>query len=212
MALTRGRVRKSDDAGVREARALGLARTEARAAIVPRARVEAIRDAEAIRARAEAEARAIVDEARRKTASARETAMREGREEAAASLVAAFLRLRDSEQKSLASREDDVVAIARALAERLLGRALELTPSLIVDLARQSLRAAGRARRIRLFVHPDDADALRAGLGDLDVTAPHLEVHLDPALSRGSLRADTDLGALDADLPLQLDRLVAALR
>ena len=39
-----------------------------------------------------------------------------------------------------------------------------------------------------------------------------IEIHADVGRTRGSLLLDTDLGTLDANLPLQLDRLARSLR
>jgi flagellar biosynthesis/type III secretory pathway protein FliH len=157
--------------------------------------------AAALRARAEAE-----------VAQVREEAEREGRLAAEAALAARWIQLKNAENQALAARESDLLLVARALAERLLGRALEIDPTTVVFLAREALGSVRRARRVRIFAHPDDAPVLQAHLPDLGLEAALIEVHLDPTCPRGGLRADTDFGSLTAHLAPQLDRLIAALR
>ncbi|HEU4535613.1 MAG TPA: FliH/SctL family protein, partial [Polyangiaceae bacterium] len=127
-------------------------------------------------------------------------------------LAAGWLRLRSAEAEALRAREGQALAVARLLAERLLGRALALEPALMADLARAALATVVRARRVVLRAHPADADSLRQHLHHLGLDAAAIEVHDDPERPRGGLRAETDLGTLDADLAPQLDRLVDALR
>jgi type III secretion protein L len=186
--------------------------TTTAARVVPAALVAAHDEAREVLARARAQADLLVGEARDAAGSARAEAEREGAAAAEARLAAGFIRLIQAEQSWARDREQGLVDVARALAERLLGRALELDPSLVADLAREALRSVARARRVALFVHPDDEAPLRARLGELGLSAHVLEVHVDPSRPRGSLLADTDLGTLDAQLAPQLDRLVSALR
>ena len=101
--------------------------------------------------------------------------------------------------------------MARVLAERLLGEALALEPRRIVAIARRALDEARGARRVTIIAHPDDAALIEEAL--LSVHAGGAaRVLADPERPRGSLRLDTDIGVLDADLAPQLDRLLPKLR
>jgi flagellar biosynthesis/type III secretory pathway protein FliH len=176
---------------------------------------EASRQAEAIvteanRVLAEANrmAEASAVEASRILAEARASAERE----AEAVRAAAWLVLRSAEARGLAASEGLVLTVARLLAERLIGRALGDEPALMVDLAREALRTVVRARRILLRVHPADAESIRGRLGELGLEATAIDVCADPERPRGGLRAETDLGDIDADIGPQLDRLLDVLR
>jgi flagellar assembly protein FliH len=209
--LTRGRVLAPSDA-IAAARAVASAREPSNASrVVPREVVLAHDEARAIVARARTEAEAIVARASADALGAREAAILEGREVGAAALAAAWMRLRSDEARALAAREQEILAIARALAERLIGRALSIDPDLVLSLAREALSAVARARRVTLFVHPDDAEPLRRQIAALGLEQASIEVSVDPTRSRGNLRAETDLGTVDSDVGLRLDRLVAAL-
>jgi flagellar biosynthesis/type III secretory pathway protein FliH len=180
--------------------------------MLPSDLVRAHDECESLVAEARRQAAALVAEARGEAAAIRAQAAREGREEGASALAAAWLRFRTAEAGALREREEHVLMVGRLLAERLLGRTLALDPAAIVDLAREALGAVVRARRVALHVHPDDAEPLRGRLAELRLDAATIDVHADPSRPRGGLRAETDLGTLDADLAPQLDRLVDALR
>ena len=122
----------------------------------------------------------------------------------AADAVAAIVATRAQRRQDLEERESTIIDVARALAERLLGRALALDPGLVVDLAREAL-ATDRA-------HPDDAVILRARLAELALTASDVTVVDDVTRARGAILAETDLGTFDADPALALERLADVLR
>lgn len=173
--------------------------------------VAAHEEAQRLLMQAQRAAAQIVEEARAEAEQVHAQREREAAARAEAELAARYLRLRQEQQGWLQEQQGLVIEIARALSERLLGRALALDPSMVVDLAREALRSVARARRVALFVHPDDEQPLRAQLGELGLSASVLEVHVDSSRPRGSLLADTDVGSIDARIAPQLDRLVAAL-
>ncbi|MCS6901101.1 MAG: FliH/SctL family protein [Myxococcales bacterium] len=174
--------------------------------------VASLEEAHAIEEKARASAQAMLQEARAEAEKIRQEARRQGQLAAEQELAARWLALKQAEERWLASREGDIFAVARLLAERLLMRELEVHPSAIVDLTRQALAPLRRARHLAFYVHPEDATPLRDGLSALSLNADRIEVHLDPTASRGSVRILTELGAVRAELAPQLDRLLAALR
>jgi flagellar assembly protein FliH len=187
--------------GIGEARRRRMAREELEA----RLRVERlVLDAQAA-------AGAILAEARVRATGAVVAAVEEARQQADTELATRWVALRQREHEAMGSDEDRVVAVAVALAERLLGASLALDPARIVDLARTVLEEARGARRAVIDAHPVDADELRRLTGsDLDLQS--IEVRSDEALARGELRLHTDLGTIDARLAPRFERLTAALR
>lgn len=174
--------------------------------------VASLEEARGIEEQARAAAQATLRDARAEAERIRQEARREGQQAAELELATRWLALKQAEERWLAGREGDLLAVARLLAERLLLRELEVHPAAIVDLTRQALAPLRRASRLDFHVHPEDAGPLRDGLGALGLNADRIEVHLDPTASRGSVRIVTELGAVRAELAPQLDRLVAALR
>ncbi|HEV8548616.1 MAG TPA: FliH/SctL family protein, partial [Polyangiaceae bacterium] len=179
--------------------------------VEPREVLAASAKAEAIVARAEAEAaRILADAEARAQALASELGAR-AKTEAASAVAARELVLAAREDAELERRLDQVVDLARLLAERLLGEALALDPTRVVALARQALTEARGARRLVLAAHPDDAPLLERSLTASSLAAS-VSVTVDPTRRRGSLRLETDVGTLDAELAPALDRLTEKLR
>ena len=63
-----------------------------------------------------------------------------------------------------------------------------------------------------IVAHPEAAKILQRAVGKLDFVGDSIAVSSDPTRDRNSLRLETELGVLDADLAPQLDRLLQLLR
>jgi flagellar biosynthesis/type III secretory pathway protein FliH len=162
-------------------------------------------------AHAEREARAILERAENRAATLAAELGARARTEAATALAARELAVAARETHAVERQLDQVVALARLLAERLLGEALRVEPAHVVALARQALTEARGARTLTLAAHPDDVPLLERALASRELTPP-AHVVADPSRRRGSVRLDTELGTLDAELAPQLDRLAEKLR
>jgi len=179
---------------------------------IAREEIEARLAAERIVSDAQAAAAGILAEARLRAAGAMADAAREAREEASAQATAQWLALRERERDAMGRDPERIVALAIALAERLLGASLALDPARIADLARAVLDEARGARRALIEAHPVDADELRRRLTGDGLDLQSIDVRGDAALARGELRLHTDLGTIDARLAPRFERLAAALR
>jgi flagellar biosynthesis/type III secretory pathway protein FliH len=212
--IARGRVLSRDEAAagtpVRapqwERRGLAFGR------VAPRNVVDASAEASRLVAQARAEATQLLATAERQVADLKLRAEAEARAEAAAKLASHALALASHEAKAEERALDRSVALARLLAERLLGASLAMVPEQVVSLARQALAEARGARRLSIVAHPEDAKLLSGSLASLGVAVETVRLVPDTARARGSLRIETDIGVLDADLAPQLDRLALRLR
>ena len=155
------------------------------------------------------EAGKIVAEAKTGVVRAIRKASNDAREAEVARLSAVALELRAADERRAERDLARTIDVAKLLAERLLGAELTLAPSRIAELAAAALEQTRGARRLRLDANPEDAEPLRAALGELAIAA---EVTVDAALARGSLVLHTELGDVDARLTPQLDRLAEVLR
>jgi len=180
--------------------------------VAPKSLVDASAEAARIMAKAQAEARALLASAERRAADLKLLAETEARAEASAKLAAHALALATYEAKADERALERTVALARLLAERLLGASLAAAPEQVVALARQALGEARGARRLNIVAHPEDAELLTRSLPSLGVAIETVRVTPDGSRERGSLRIETDIGVLDADLAPQLDRLALRLR
>jgi flagellar biosynthesis/type III secretory pathway protein FliH len=138
------------------------------------------------------------------------------REATFAEVTALLVSARAAANAEYAAAKDGAVVLARKMAEKIVGRAVEVDPSVmeeIVRLALGSLRARPGAIVVR--VHPDDAQALAQSRGrllrELDATAD-VRFTADPSVTRHGCVVDTPAGRLDARLETQLDAMEKALR
>jgi flagellar biosynthesis/type III secretory pathway protein FliH len=180
--------------------------------VAPKALVDASADATRMLSQARAQAQQLIAAAERKAADLKLVAEAEARAEAAAKLAAHALSLASYEAKADERALERTVSLARLLAERLLGASLAASPEQVVTLARQALAEARGARRLTIVAHPDDTHLLSQSLASLGVAVDTVRLQPDGARQRGSLRIETDIGVLDADLAPQLDRLALKLR
>ena len=132
----------------------------------------------------------------------------DGLAEATALLMTANARAADADERAL----DSVVALARLLAERLIGRALELTPETIVALAHGVLGEARSARRVHIFVSPAQVPTLESATAAFDPEGRVHSITGDDSLGAGDIRLETELGTVEARVDDELDRLALRLR
>lgn len=200
------------------------------------------READRIRAHAVAEAERIVRDGMRERdrliAGAREegraqgvelgltAGAAEGREAGLAARKAELVRLEEGWTRALdgfvAERERliscaraDVVALALAIAERVVRRTIEHDAAAVEAPLRDVLAQVMRAGRVKVRVNPADAAVARAALPALLArlgNVEHAEIIEDGTLECGSCIMQTPCGGvIDASVGAQLDRLAAAL-
>jgi flagellar biosynthesis/type III secretory pathway protein FliH len=212
--LTRGRIVRGE-AALRATPILQPGLGEEQRVRMSREEVEAHQNADRIVHIALTRSESILATARADAERVAREAARQAAEAEQARLAAAWLALREREEKRGARELDRSIALAKVLAERLIGREIALNPGLIASIAREALGEARGARRVRLESNPLDAEALRAHLVSAGLGGPEgvaIELVENTELARGSLRVHTELGTLDARLHPRLERLAAALR
>ena len=171
---------------------------------------DASQEAREIQARAIEKAAAIVAAAREEADRIRENAREEGRKEARAEANALLVKARIEREKIIASAEPQLVALGRRIAEKIIGRELEVDESVIVDVVRGAIATVRQQSEIIIRANPEDLEALEAGRQDLiSVLARAKDVTLrgDPEISRGGCVVESELGTIDAQLETQLDVL-----
>jgi flagellar biosynthesis/type III secretory pathway protein FliH len=155
-------------------------------------------------------------EADRLRAAAREEGLREGREEALATLTPALEALNQAAEGVQASQfsraetlEARAVDLALFLAEKVIGGALAVQPELVVEAVRGALRGIVERERVTVLVHPEDLemvrdakDDVRASLGGIE----HCEVQAERRVSRGGAVVRTPDGDVDARVEIKLAR------
>jgi len=187
--------------------------------LLPRPVMAAREQAAAVLAAADAEAarRIQAGEAAGREAMERAFAqgLAEGRQEAFAQLTEVLVAARQDAEEVRASTKDAAIPLARRMAERVVGRALELHPSLMADIATQALNASrARSGPVILRVNPQDFEALERERPRLVARLPSavdLQITPDEAVAPAGCTVETAVARLDASLAKQLDALERAL-
>jgi flagellar assembly protein FliH len=179
---------------------------------IPREEAQAREEGARIVRAATARAEDIMVRARAAASDAVATATAEARARLDADLTARWVALQAAERRRFDQDVEPVVPIAIALAERLLGAALDLDPSRIAPMARAVVAEAHGTRRAVVDAHPVDAAALAGLLTAEGVDLDSIEVRPDGALARGDLRLHTEVGTIDARLQPRFEQLAATLR
>lgn len=153
--------------------------------------------------------------AREEAAALFEAARRDGFAEGLAQAAALVNDARAEAQRALDAGTPAAIALARKMAEKIVGRAVELDPAAMADIAAEALGACrADAGAVRLRVHPADLPALEARRDRLASRLPATSIALvaDPAVGRHGCVIDTPRGRIDARLDTQLAALERAAR
>lgn len=107
--------------------------------------------------------------------------------------------------------EREVVTLVIAMVRQLVRREVKTDPGQVVGVVREALGVLPvNARRIRVLLHPDDAELVREAysLGENDQKWQIVE---DPVIQRGGCRIYTENSQIDATLESRLNSLIAPL-
>lgn len=175
---------------------------------------EAHQHAKEIIESAEAQAAEILATAEDEREAALAEAREAGKQEGLAQMTELLVRARQEAAALIERNEEELVRLALACAERIIGRALELDANLILEIAAQAIESVRQQRELVLRVHPDDALRLRNSrkkLMDLLGRTKDIAVREDPEIERGGCIIETENGTVDAQLSTQIRMLEAAL-
>lgn len=138
-----------------------------------------------------------------------------GRQEGLASATEVMVRARADAETVRANAQDSAVALARRMAERIVGQAVTLAPSFVVDMVAKALsEVRARAGTVVVRLHPQDLEAVardRARLATRVANGVEVKLTVDPGIERNGCVVDSPVGRLDARLSTQLDALERAL-
>lgn len=178
--------------------------------VVPAAALDAHERAQAMIAEAERQAAAVLGAARAEASEIVASA----RSRAEAEVLELQLAARREAERVRADAVPGAQALAARMARKIVGRAVELEPHVMAEIAAQALAAArARTGAVVLRVHPDDLATLQAERPQLAARlakAVELRVVADATVSRHGCVVDSPAGRLDARLETQLAALERA--
>jgi len=128
---------------------------------------------------------------------------------AATALGDAVRALGEERDRVAAEVEAEAVALAFALAEKVLAGALDASPERVVDVVRGALRRLVERDHVHVLVHPDDLDRVRGATDELVLSLGGiavLDVQAERRVGRGGALVRTAQGEIDARVETQLER------
>jgi flagellar assembly protein FliH len=114
----------------------------------------------------------------------------------------------------LARHEAELVKLAVAIAKKIIGRSLKVSPGTVLQTAKEALRGMRSERRVIIKVNPSDEDALREQAGSLKMLGAEvgeLVIIGNPSIEAGGCTVESDLGIIDAQICTQLASIENAL-
>jgi len=106
---------------------------------------------------------------------------------------------------------DQLVKLAITIAQQLIRREIKSDPGQIIGVVRDAVNELPvTARKVSVYLHPDDASLVRESLkvNDSDIAWKLIE---DPAMSRGGCKVMTENSQINATVEKQLAEIVTRL-
>jgi flagellar assembly protein FliH len=134
-------------------------------------------------------------------------------EPARTALAAAVLGIEERHDELLRLAELRAVELALAVAEKIVGAALDVDPSLVAEVVAGALRRSTERDHLIVELHPDDLELVRER-EDLarSLGIQRLELIGERRVGRGGCVVRTSAGEIDARIPEQLARAGEILR
>lgn len=108
----------------------------------------------------------------------------------------------------------EVVSLSAAIARRVTKRQSQLDPTVLAENLKEAMRLAVAAADVRIVINPAQRRDLADVLPKLQLQWPnlkHVELVDDQAIEPGGCRVLTTRGEVDAQIDLQLQRVIAEL-
>lgn len=161
---------------------------------------------------AETKANEIIEQAKQTKKQEEERGYSEGFENGKQQISNEMMNFVSKSASSFSRLEGDVVEVVKSALRKIIGK-IDKT-ELIVSVVRNSLQKIKTQKQATLKVAPGEAQVLRDRVQDLTKDTPVLEfldICADTHLQPGSCILETELGVIDASIPVQLTAIENAL-
>ena len=104
-----------------------------------------------------------------------------------------------------------LVRLALEIAERMVGKVIDEDPQVIASVLERAKKEVTNAKQIRIWLHPTDHKVLAEIRPDLiqcgEEQGRKIEVVASVEISRGGCRLETEIGVVDATVPIQFEEI-----
>lgn len=134
----------------------------------------------------------------------------QGYQEGLAKSTEWIAKARDAYQRTMESGKSDVKLLAIKVAEKIVGKALEMDPELINEIVTQAIRTLRQQKNVTIRCNEEDLSILKKREKDF---LEHLgqggtiQFVADPKIERGGCLVESEIGIVDARLDVQLKTL-----
>jgi type III secretion protein L len=169
-------------------------------------------ESERIVAAAKAEAESILQEAKETKKAEEERGYEAGMETGKQEIANVMMDFVTKSANSFSKLENDVTDVVKMALRKIIGKLDKM--ELITSVVKNSLQKVKTQKQATLKVAPTEAQVLRDRIADLTRDTPMLEfldICADAHLQPGSCIIETELGVIDASVPVQLEAVENAL-
>lgn len=134
----------------------------------------------------------------------------EGYQEGLAQVTELLAKARVEYDQILKNSQKDLLNLGFKIAEKIIGKQIELDQNVILDIVTHALQAVRQSRQITVRLNPEDAKILRANKDTLVQklgTGRVVDFFEDKKVERGGCIIESEIGIVDAQLHKQLERL-----
>jgi flagellar biosynthesis/type III secretory pathway protein FliH len=157
-------------------------------------------------------------EAEKIRSEAAEHGIAQGRKEAKQDLLPSATALANAgqalivfEEKMVTAYTPELVRLALDIAEKIIGKALDEDPKITVSVLKRAGHEVVNAKQIRIWLHPADHQVLAEICPQLlncgEQQGRKIEVVASAEVGRGGCRLETEIGVVDATMPIQLEEI-----
>jgi type III secretion protein L len=160
--------------------------------------------------KAQKEAETILLKAQEESAKQRQNAYDEGYQEGLAQTTELLAKARLEHEQLIKNANRDVMDLAFKVAEKIIGKQLEMAPETIISIVKQAMQTVRQSKQLTIRVHPDDAKLLKENEEELQEALGRqriLDVMEDKKVHAGGCIIESEIGTVEAQLHTQLERL-----
>jgi type III secretion protein L len=185
----------------------------ARAGVVKRDLIDAVAESRRLILEAETKVESMRRDAQQAALKARQQAYDEGIESSLLKLNQDLIEAREIRESALTQVELDVLRLSVKIAEKIIGRELELDDRTVADIVATALAHARQNEVVTVKINPADAAVVKKHRARLDPggRVRFIDFSPDPRVKRGGCLIVTETGTIDAQLSTQLRVLERAL-
>jgi len=188
-------------------------KSTARAGVVKRELIDAVAESRRLLTEAETQVDTMKRDAELAARKARQQAYNEGIEASLLKLNRDLIEARELRESALTQVELDVLRLSVKIAEKIIGRELELDDRTVADIVATALAHARQNELVTVKINPADVAVVKKHRARMEPggRVRFIDFSPDPRVKRGGCLIVTETGTIDAQLSTQLRVLERAL-